>query len=206
MITAARRKPNFEVLKEHDHDPSAGYRGHKADIYEGGHRVPLIVRWPKGIEAGQSTNAVSCLTDLYATLRDVTDQPSEDLGGEDSFSLVPAFHGEASTGRETLISHSIGGSFSIRQGDWKLCLSAGSGGWSAPREPEAKKQKLPPLQLFNLNSDRGEQQNLVAKYPDKVNQLLQQLNSEVEKGRCTPGNAVANDRDVKFLPAGVTMP
>ncbi len=122
---------NFEVLKEHDHDPSAGYRGHKADIYEGGHRVPMIVRWPKGIKAGQTTDAVSCLTDLYATMRDITGQPTEDLGGEDSFSLVPVFNGEESTGRTTLVSHSIGGSFSIRQGDWKLCLSAGSGGWSA---------------------------------------------------------------------------
>lgn len=197
---------NFDVLKEHGHDPSAGYRGHKADIYEGGHRVPLIARWPKGIKAGQTTNAVSCLTDLYATLRDITEQQSEDLGGEDSFSWVPVFHGEPSTGRETLVSHSIGGSFSIRQGDWKLCLSAGSGGWSAPREAEAKKQQLPPMQLFNLKSDRGEQQNLAAKYPDKVNQLLQQLAGEVEQGRCTPGNPVPNDRNVTFLPAGVTMP
>ncbi|MFK7818855.1 MAG: arylsulfatase, partial [Planctomycetaceae bacterium] len=126
---------NFKVLKEFDHDPSAGYRGHKADIYEGGHRIPFIARWPKGIKAGQTTKAVSCLTDLYATLRDITDQPIEDVGGEDSFSLVPVFNGEPSTGRKTLISHSIGGFFSIRQGDWKLCLSGGSGGWSAPREP-----------------------------------------------------------------------
>ncbi len=197
---------NFEVLKEHDHDPSAGYRGHKADIYEGGHRVPLIVRWPKGIKAGQTTGAVSCLTDLYATMRDITGQPTEDLGGEDSFSLVPVFNGEESTGRTTLVSHSIGGSFSIRQGDWKLCLSAGSGGWSAPREPEAKKRKLPPMQLFNLKSDRGEQNNLVQENPDKVNELLQQLASEVQQGRCTPGNPVSNDRNVSFLPAGVTMP
>ena len=197
---------NFEVLKEHDHDPSAGYRGHKADIYEGGHRVPLIVRWPKGIKAGQTTDAVSCLTDLYATMRDITGQPTEDLGGEDSFSLVPVFNGEESTGRTTLVSHSIGGSFSIRQGDWKLCLSAGSGGWSALREPEAKKRKLPPMQLFNLKSDRGEQKNLVQENPDKVNELLQQLASEVQQGRCTPGNPVSNDRNVSFLPAGVTMP
>ena len=197
---------NFEVLAEHDHDPSAGYRGHKADIYEGGHRVPFIARWPEGIKAGQTTDAVSCLTDLYATMREVTGQPIEDLGGEDSFSLVPVFNGESSTGRATLVSHSIGGSFSIRQGDWKLCLSAGSGGWSAPREADAKKQNLPSMQLFNLKSDRGEQKNLVQENPDKVNELLQQLAGEVKQGRCTPGNPVSNDREVSFLPAGVTMP
>ncbi|MGC6467718.1 MAG: sulfatase-like hydrolase/transferase, partial [Akkermansiaceae bacterium] len=135
---------NFEVLKKHGHDPSAGFRGHKADIYEGGHRVPLIVRWPAKIKGGQKTNAIACLTDFYATMSDITGQ-NGDKGGEDSFSLVPAFEGKPSTDRQSLISHSIGGSFSIRQGDWKLCLSAGSGGWSAPREQEARKQKLPPL-------------------------------------------------------------
>ena len=197
---------NFSVLKEHDHHPSAGYRGHKADIYEGGHRVPFIARWPKGIQGGQKTNAVACLTDLYATLRDITDQPTEDLGGEDSFSLAPAFKGESTTDRTTLVSHSIGGSFSIRKGDWKLCLSGGSGGWSSPREPEAKKKNLPPMQLFNLKDDRGERKNLVSDNPDKVNELLKQLAHEVQQGRCTTGNKVPNDRAVTFLPDGVKMP
>ncbi len=197
---------NFKKLKEYDHDPSAGYRGHKADIYEGGHRVPFIARWPEGIKGGQKTNAVSCLTDLYATLRDITKQPTEDLGGEDSFSLMPAFKGEASTARTTLVSHSIGGFFSIRRGDWKLCLSAGSGGWSSPNEREAKKRNLPALQLFNLKEDRAERKNLVDDNPDKVNELLKQLSHEVEQGRSTPGNKVANDREITFLPAGVQTP
>lgn len=196
----------FDVLKEFDHHPSAGYRGHKADIYEGGHRVPFIARWPNGIEGGQTTNAVSCLTDLYATLREITDQPIEDLGGEDSFSLVPVFKGSDTTGRTTLISHSIGGSFSIRKGDWKLCLSAGSGGWSAPREPEAKKKGLPPMQLFNLAKDPGEKNNLVSEHPGKVSALLLQLAEEVERGRSTPGKTVPNDREIEFLPKGVQMP
>ena len=197
---------NFEALAEHGHDPSAGFRGHKADIYEGGHRVPFIVRWPSGIEGGQKTNALTCLTDFYSTMRDLTGQPAEDNGGEDSFSLVPAFEGKAQTDRETLISHSIGGSFSIRKGDWKLCLSAGSGGWSDPREPDAKKQELPPLQLFNLVTDRGEQKNLAEEKPAKVKELLTLLQKEVEEGRCTSGNPVPNDRDVVFLPKGVTLP
>jgi arylsulfatase A len=197
---------NFEVLAEHHHDPSAGFRGHKADIYEGGHRVPLVVRWPAGIEGGQKTNAVACLTDFYSTMRDISGQPLKDEAGEDSFSLVPAFKGKESTGRETLISHSIGGSFSIREGDWKLCLSAGSGGWSDPREPEAKKQGLPPMQLFNLKSDKAERKNLVDTHPEKVAELLTLLDEEVAKGRCTPGKPVPNDRDVTFLPKGVEMP
>lgn len=194
---------NFGVLKEHDHDPSAGYRGHKADIYEGGHRVPLIVRWPGKVEAGRTTNALACLTDLYATLRDVTGQPAEDLGGEDSHSLLPVFNGSEKSSRTTLISHSIGGSFAIRKGDWKLCLSAGSGGWSKPKEKDAQKQGLPPMQLFNLKSDRGEQKSLLADNPEQVESLLKLLKEEVTQGRCTEGNAVPNDRDVEYLPEGM---
>jgi arylsulfatase A len=197
---------NFELLKEFGHDPSAGYRGHKADIYEGGHRVPFIARWPKSIKAGQKTNALACLTDLYDTMREITGQPKKDKGGEDSFSLLPAFRGKQSTTRKTLISHSIGGSFSIRQGDWKLCLSAGSGGWSAPRETEAKKKKLPPMQLFDLKKDRGERKNLLATNRPKANDLISLLAKEVNHGRSSPGKPVPNDREVTFLPGGVEMP
>lgn len=197
---------NFKVLAEHGHDPSAGYRGHKADIYEGGHRVPLIARWPSGIKAGQTSNSVACLTDFYATMQDIAQQPVDANGGEDSFSLVPAFQGEPQTQRASLISHSIGGSFSIRKGKWKLCLSAGSGGWSAPREPEAKKKQLPTMQLFDLQADRGEQTNLLEQHPEQVKFLLRLLGDEVGNGRCTPGQPVSNDREVKFLPTGVSMP
>ena len=192
----------FNVLKRKGHDPSAGYRGHKADIYEGGHRVPFIVRWPGHYEGGYRTDALACLTDLYATLQELTDQPRKTLGGEDSYSLLPVLAGKESSGRETLVSHSIAGRFAIRQGDWKLCLSAGSGGWSKPKDAEALKQGLPAMQLYNLKDDPAETTNLLQEKPKKVAALLQLLATEVEKGRCTPGNNVPNDRKVKFLPPG----
>jgi arylsulfatase A len=197
---------NFELLKEHGHDPSAGYRGHKADIYEGGHRVPFIVRWPGHIKPGRKTNALACLTDVYTTLEEITGQPRQPHGGEDGFSLLPVLNGKDASGRETLISHSIGGSFAIRKGDWKLCLSAGSGGWSKPREKDANKQGLPAMQLFNLEDDPGEQNNLVSEQPDQVGMLLTLLNQQVQNGRCTPGEDVSNDRTVTFLPKGIALP
>ena len=197
---------NFELLKEHGHYPSGKYRGHKADIYEGGHRVPFIARWPGRIKAGGSTKALTCLTDIYSTLEAITGQTRQPLGGEDGFSLLPVFDGEETSGRDTLISHSIGGFFAIRQGPWKLCLSAGSGGWSAPRENVAKKNGLPPMQLFNLDDDPGETNNVVNARAEKVEALLRLLDRQVRNGRCTPGETVPNDRDVKFLPAGVTGP
>lgn len=197
---------NFELLKTHGHDPSRGFRGHKADIYEGGHRVPLIVRWPAGIAAGQKANSVACLTDLYATLREITGQPKEDLGGEDSFSLVPVFKGQSKSDRQTLISHSIGGKFAIRKSDWKLCLCAGSGGWSQPTEPQAIRRKLPIMQLYDLANDPAEQINLLKTNPKMVETLLKQLTKEVAAGRSTPGKPVPNDREIKFLPKSVSPP
>jgi arylsulfatase A len=197
---------NFEVLAKHDHHPSSGYRGHKADLYEGGHRVPFIARWPGRITAGRTTDALVCLTDIYSTLEQITGQPRQALGGEDGFSLLPVFEGAETSGRDTLISHSIGGSFAIRQGLWKLCLSAGSGGWSSPTEAVAKKQGLPSMQLFHLGDDPGETINIAAENPQQVNALLRLLAQQVERGRCTPGEAVANDREVTFLPEGVAFP
>ncbi|MCA9267442.1 MAG: sulfatase-like hydrolase/transferase, partial [Planctomycetales bacterium] len=197
---------NFPLLQGKGHFPSGKYRGHKADIYEGGHRVPMIARWPGTIAAGGKTTTLACLTDVYATLEAVVGQSKQDVGGEDGYSLLPVFKGEGDSGRETLISHSISGSFAIRQGEWKLCLAAGSGGWSAPRESDAKKQGLPPMQLFNLSDDPAETKNLLRDRPDKVRELLLLLSEQVQNGRCTPGEKLANDRDVKFLPAGVSLP
>ena len=136
----------------------------------------------------------------------ITGQTRQDIGGEDGYNLVPVFNGESTTtGRNTLISHSISGHFAIRQGDWKLCLSAGSGGWSAPRERDAQKRGLPSMQLFNLAEDKAEQKNLVETHPERAQELLKILQSEVDNGRCTPGSKIPNDRKVTFLPKGVTI-
>jgi arylsulfatase A len=197
---------NFPLLQEKGHFPSGQYRGHKADIYEGGHRVPFIARWPGQIAGGRTTSALACLTDVYATLEAIAGQEQQAVGGEDGFSLLPVFQGASTSGRETLISHSIGGSFAIRQGPWKLCLCSGSGGWSDPREAEARKKGLPPMQLYNLANDPAERENLVDDEPEKVRALLLLLEEQVRNGRCTPGPKLNNDRDVEFLPAGVTMP
>ena len=191
---------NFDALAKFNHSPSGKYRGHKADIYEGGHRVPLIFRWPGSIKGDRTTNSLACLTDLYTTLQDITDQPRKPLGGEDGFSLWPLLSEKGDTDRKNIISHSISGHFAIREGDWKLCLASGSGGWSAPKEAQAKKQGLPAMQLFNLKTDLGEKTNLVAKKPDKVKALLALLETQVTQGRSTPGKNLSNDRKVIFMP------
>ena len=197
---------NFELLATFGHAPSAGYRGHKADIYEGGHRVPLIVRWPGTVPKGAVTRALACHTDIYPTLEAVAGLEREDVGGEDGHSLLPVFGGAESSGRDTLISHSVSGHFAIRRGNWKLCLAGGSGGWSAPRENAAREQGLPRMQLFDLESDPGEQRNLVDEEPDRVRRLLALLKRQVDRGRSTPGPELSNDRRVTFLPEAGSRP
>lgn len=197
---------NFELLREKSHDPSAGFRGHKADIFEGGHRVPLIARWPGRIAPGTTSDALACLTDLYPTLAEITEQPRAEQGGEDGFSLLPVLTASGDSQRTSLVSHSIDGSFAIRQGPWKLCLCRGSGGWSEPKEPAAAKQGLPPLQLFHLGEDPAETTNVAAQHPERVAELLLLLDGFVQAGRSTPGEPLANDREVAFLPEGVRLP
>lgn len=194
---------NFPLLAEHGHDPSAGFRGHKADIYEGGHRVPLLVRWPARIAPGSTTSAVACLTDLYPTFAAITqpaDQDRRPAGGEDGYSLLPVFSGAEGSGRETLVSHSVSGFFAIRRGRWKLCCCSGSGGWSPPREPVARGEGLPPLQLFDLEADPAETTNLIERHPEVAEELLERLDEEVRRGRSTPGPQLTNDREVEFRP------
>ena len=148
------REANFPVLKSFGHDPSGGYRGSKSDIHEGGHRVPLIARWPNRINRGQHSKALVCLTDLYTTLAGIIGKKMDDQAGEDSFSLLPLFDGKQKNQRSTLVSHSIDGSFAIRKNNWKLCLSAGSGGWSQPNEAGARKAGLPPCSCLILTGTK----------------------------------------------------
>lgn len=197
---------NFELLRAHGHDPCAGFRGHKADLYEGGHRVPLVVRWPGRTPRGEATGALASLTDLYATLVDALELEQGSTGGEDGYSWVPLFEGRAENGRADLIHHSVSGRFAIRSGPWKLLLAPGSGGWSAPTDGNAREQGLPPLQLYDLAQDPAETRNLVDEEPEVVKDLLERLERQVARGRSTPGPDLANDRDVVFLPEGVALP
>jgi arylsulfatase A len=164
------------------------------------------VQWPGRISAGRRTDALACLTDVYATLAEITGQSNNSEGGEDSFSWLPLFVGDRTSVRESLVSHSIDGSFAIRRGPWKLCLSAGSGGWSEPTESVAKSKELPQLQLFDLASDKEEKQNVADSHPELVNDLIWLLETQIRNGRCTPGEAKSNDREIEFLPDGVEMP
>lgn len=189
---------DYPELKKLHHNPSHLYRGHKADIFEGGHRVPFIVRWPGRVAAGATCHDTICLTDLMATCADLIGTPLPENAGEDSFSFLPALLSKANRPqRPHTIHHSINGSFAIRQGSWKLALCSGSGGWSDPRPGKASAD-LPPDQLFDLEADIGETQNLAAEHPAEVTRLTQLLVQVIARGRSTPGASQPNTVPVKL--------
>lgn len=188
-------------LVKQGHQPNGDWRGHKADIYEGGHRVPFIVRWPGRVAAGSSSDRTLCTTDLFATAAEIVGCPNT---GEDSFSFLPTLLGKEQESRGITVHHSINGSFAIRDANWKLCLCPGSGGWSAPRPNVAlKNRKLPPVQLFNLEEDPAEQENVAAAHPDLVKKLVGQLDTAIRNGRTTSGPSLQNDGGPNPFPAPV---
>lgn len=186
---------DFKVLGEKGHDPSYIYRGHKADIYEGGHRVPFVAKWPKIIQQGQVSNQLICSTDLMATCADIIDYPLAENEGEDSHSLLPFFENQPNpTPRKDVIHHSVNGGFAIRAGDWKLIMDAGSAGWSFPNPKQVKGiDTLPPIQLYNLKTDPAESINLQATQTEKVTELRELLVNYIIDGRSTKGTQQKND-------------
>ncbi len=182
---------NLPQLKEIHHDPQAGLRGAKADIYEGGHRIPFIARWPGHIAAGAKSDALACQIDFMATCAQLLGVAVPENAAEDSVGLLPVLNGSRAQVRETLVNHSINGSFAIRQGPWKLCLCPDSGGWSAPLPGKAPAGS-PPFQLFNLERDPAETTNLYAEHPEIVQQLGELLKKQVLAGRSTAGANQSN--------------
>ena len=192
----------FESLAEQGVHLTENFRGNKADAFEGGHRVPLIVRWPGITQPGSQTLEVVSLVDIMATLAQIVGFELPDNAAEDSASLLPLLHGKALERplHEAIVCHSVSGHFAIRQGgengQWKTLFCRGSGGWSAPREGEAAKQSLPLVQLYNLRSDPKESVNLYREQPEIVEQMTQTLKRFIENGRSTPGANQPNDQDL----------
>lgn len=188
---------NNDPIDPAKHYPSNIYRGHKADIYDGGHRVPYIARWTGQVKAGSQCDAPVCLVDLFATCADIIDQPTDAVAAVDSFSLLPNLLGQSTEPtREAVVHHSINGSFAIRKGQWKLSLCPGSGGWSDPRPPQAKKAGLPNVQLYDLSTDIAETTNLAADHPALVEELTELLTTYINNGRSTPGPKQQNNGEV----------
>ncbi len=163
------------VTELYSHVPNAPWRGLKSDAWEAGHHVPLVVRWDGRVEAGAVNDALVCLTDLFATIAEITGVELEDAAGEDSFSLAGEWLGAERTARPSIVHQSGSGLFAVRKAGWKLILGDGSGGFSSPRGRILAPDEEGPVQLYQLDEDPGERRNLAASRAAKVRELREEL-------------------------------
>lgn len=176
----------IEDLARFAHRANADWKGEKADIWEGGHRIPFLVRWPGHVRPGAVTNELGCLSDFMATAAAITGVNLPNDAAEDSYNLLPAFLEKNSRPiRPDIIHHSITGVFSLRRGSWKLEQGLGSGGFSAPQSVPAD-PRGPKGQLYDLAHDPAELNNLYQKRPDIVDSLATLLEKYKSEGHSRP--------------------
>ncbi|HBE70866.1 MAG TPA: hypothetical protein DDW52_22195 [Planctomycetaceae bacterium] len=196
---------NMQELISKGHFPSANLRGSKADIWEGGHRVPFIVSWPAVIQSTREVDRLVSLNDIFATVAQLLGESIPSDAAEDSFSFAAeiddAFDDVGE--RKAFVHHSSSGYFAIRTRDWKLCLCPGSGGWTQPKPTWQNWARLessgqPLVQLYDLQQDLSEQTNLASAQPQQVTELTAQLAHIVESGHSFPGQSGRNDVPVKI--------
>ncbi len=178
-------------LENQGHDPSGPLRGYKSDVWEGGHRIPFIVRWPGVVEPGTERDELVHQVDLMATFADIVNHKLPPDAGEDSVSFLPLLKGQEGPTRRVAISTSMNGLFSIRRGPWKLIFGPGSGGWT-----EGKSKH--PAQLYHLGQDLDESDNRYADKPDRVRSLTDHMEQVILNGRSTPGPPQSNDVRVRW--------
>lgn len=187
-------------LEAKGHYPSAIYRGYKNDIFEGGHRIPLVVGGGLKLidrSRGTKVDGIVTLADLFNTFIEVSggEELRDGRVCEDSFSLVPYLRGRGRKPvHQAIISVSGNGFFSIRNRQYKLIFTAGSGGWSYPSKP-AEIRGLPPMQLYDILSDPGETTNLIGEesLQPMIEAMTAELRRYIENGRTNKGTSVSND-------------
>ena len=197
------------VLKLYGHNPSGIYRGMKWNIWEGGHRVPLMVRWPGKVKAGSTCTHTVCLTDWMRSLAVLTGYHLPDNAGEDSHDLLALLLGNSDAGalRPATVHHSsmagpafaLGNGFAIRQGKWKLILGVGPHGRTKQRV-KGLPPDHPPGELYDMEADPREKNNLWQEKPDVVQRLTGLLKQYQDSGRSTPGAKQRNDTGPPLSP------
>jgi arylsulfatase A-like enzyme len=158
------------VEKLGDHAPAGPFRGGKYSSFEGGTRVPFVVRWPARVKPGVSGALVSQI-DLLASFAALVGTPSPDARARDSENVLPALLGKSKTARAVLVEQA--GSLALRQGDWKY-IAPGQG----PRiqvNTNTETGNDPEPQLYDLARDPGERTNLASAHPEKVREMAAQL-------------------------------
>ena len=183
----------WDELVAAGHMPSGQFRGHKGDVWEGGHRVPLLVRWPGRVQPGSTSNQLVSLTDILATSLAAIGAELPPDGAEDSVSFLDSALGQAaSAGRESLVSHSNHGEFAYRDGPWKLVFRN-----QLPSLDESRGQPTV-TELYNLSADEGETNDLADERPEVVSELRAKFDEVIARGASRAGVTSANDAAVNY--------
>ncbi len=180
----------YPRIKNFDHYSMGNLRGLKRDLWEGGHRVPFIVRYPGVVPAGSISDEIICQTDLISTIAAFIGKRLPVNAGEDSFDMSKVLKGKKPEKpiRDYTVHHSPNGKFGIRKDNW-LLIEAKSGDVSM--EPDWIKQKFnyqpdtANIVLYNLDTDSKENKNLYNEYPEKVQELQSLLEKSRKEGRST---------------------
>jgi arylsulfatase A-like enzyme len=165
----------YNRIKNHDHYSMGDWRGVKRDLWEGGHRVPFIVKYPGQVKANSVNNSLVSQVDILATLADILEAPVSPNAAEDSKSFLKSLkEGDQVKHREEVVYHAVNGKFAIRKGDWVLvehntAKVTGEPKWR--RENQEQTEEETPLVLYNIKKDPTEQVNLYAQHPGKVKEL-----------------------------------
>ena len=178
-------------LEKKGHYPSGPLRGYKTDAWEGGHRVPFLVRWPGIVQAGTRCDHLVLQGDLMATCAEIVGATLPEEAAVDSVSLLPLLQGADRPVRESAVQQSSQGLFVVRKGQWKLIAGPGSGGLS----PSSGGL---PAQLYDLAADLGETKNVYQEKAELATELLALLEKMVADGRSTPGPKQSNDVPVNW--------
>ena len=184
----------INMRKTYGHDGARPWRGMKRDDWDGGHRIPFLVRWPGHIKRGTTSDQLLSQTDVMSTVARVVDAKLPDEAAEDSFDMLPVLLGRARTPvRPYMLEQAFGGArwLSVRRGTWKYLDHQGSGGNNYgidELKPYALTDTAPtaPGQLYDLSKDPGEIKNLYFERPDIVKELKALLDESKRSGRSAP--------------------
>lgn len=165
-------------------------RGLKRDIYEGGHRVPYLIKWPGVVEGGQVSDALVSQIDLMATFARMLDYELPDDAAEDSHDLGPLLKGEVDSIRDFHVHQTRSEKWAMRKGEWLLI--EGNDGYHSGRVKAWEEKRSYPaddkgeVELYHLASDLGQKNNLAADNPEKVAELSTLLETIREQGHSAP--------------------
>lgn len=175
---------DYQALQAQGHYPSYIFRGEKTDIYEGGHRVPTVIRYPDAVRGGTVCEQTVCHVDFFRTFADMLGYEVPDDAAEDSVSNLPLWNGSGEAVRDSVVYSSGMGYFAIQEKNWKLELCTDTGGLGAE---SIMKEKPGVFQLYDMAADIREQKNVIDEHPELVARLKEKLTAQVFGGRSTPG-------------------